>query len=78
MKRYSNRISGRDGSAGSSESANCRHFQTTPFHENPKPCVVKYAIIPPPQTDFRRPMCLNARPARFAHTARRGALVVVS
>ncbi|WP_185952208.1 hypothetical protein [Neisseria mucosa] len=48
------------------------------MHEIPKPCVVKYAIIPPPQTDFRRPMCLNARPARFARTARRGAFVVVS
>ncbi|WP_168165202.1 hypothetical protein [Neisseria mucosa] len=51
------------------------------MREIPKPCVVKYAIIPPPQTDFRRPMRLNARPARparFARTARRGASVVVS
>ncbi|WNU96760.1 hypothetical protein RSJ68_10085 [Neisseria sp. DTU_2020_1000833_1_SI_GRL_NUU_006] len=63
---------------GSSESANCRHFQTTPLRENPQPSPVKYAIIPPPQTDFRRPMRLNTRPARFARTACRGAFVVVS
>ncbi|WP_155259019.1 hypothetical protein [Neisseria mucosa] len=48
------------------------------MRENPQPSPVKYAIIPPPQTDFRRPMHLNARPARFARTARCGASVVVS
>ncbi|WP_455007656.1 hypothetical protein [Neisseria sicca] len=48
------------------------------MRENPKLRVVKYAIIPPPQTDFRRPMRLNVRPTRFARTARRGASVVVS